>query len=114
MGRVIVCGSRTWRDREIIHDRLSKLPPGTTIVVGGALGADTIAEEEAYVLGHKVELHKAQWSLYGRKAGFVRNSDMADRGASLCIAFWDGISTGTQHMIDQAKRRRIPVEVIES
>lgn len=45
-------------------------------------------------------------------AGLLRNVRMAGVGADLCIAFWDGRSTGTAHMIDQARAQGIPVEVV--
>lgn len=110
--RVIVCGSRRWRDRDAIVNRLFKLPADTTIVHGNAQGADRIAHQEAQKLGLLVEPHPADWERYGKTAGPIRNKLMADLGADLCIAFWDGLSTGTRNMIDQAEKVGIPVEVI--
>lgn len=121
--RVIVCGSRRWRDRQKVADRLFELPVETMIVVGynplndTPKGADRIAYQEAQKLGLKVEPHPAQWDRYGvgrnkNPAGFIRNKEMAQAGASLCIAFWDGFSTGTEHMMGQARLHGIPVEVI--
>ena len=110
--RVIVCGSRKWRDREAIADRLFDLPP-STIVHGNAAGADRIAEQEALKLGHLVESHPAEWDLYGKGAGPIRNQLMADLGASLCIAFWDGQSTGTADMVRRASKAGIPTETVQ-
>lgn len=112
MTRVIVCGSRRWRDRNRIATRLFDLPTDTTIVHGAAQGADRIAHQEAEKLGLLVEPHPAEWGSLGKRAGLVRNEVMAGLGADLCIAFWDGRSTGTQHMIEQARKRDIPVEII--
>ena len=36
---------------------------------------------------------------------------MAKAGADLCIAFWDGHSRGTQHMVDMAEKYDIPIEL---
>ena len=114
MTRVIVCGSRHWRDRKMIIDRLCDLPGDTTIVHGGAQGADKIAGQEAEKLGLLVEVHKPDYERWSKKrAPLERNERMAELGADLCIAFWDGRSTGTTHMIGQARERRIPVEVIQ-
>lgn len=110
--RVIVCGSRKWRDRDRITARLFDLPTDATVIQGGAQGADRIARQEAEKLGLLVEEHPADWSL-GKRAGLVRNSHMAALGADLCIAFWDGRSTGTAHMMEEARKRDIPVEVIQ-
>jgi hypothetical protein len=38
---------------------------------------------------------------------------MAELGADLCIAFWDGRSKGTSHMIETARSHEIPVEIIQ-
>lgn len=109
-----MCGSRRWHDRAAIEHRLSELPdPGSvTIVHGNAAGADRIAHQEAQKAGLLVEAHPADWEQYGKSAGPRRNIEMADLGADLCIAFWDGRSTGTNHMITVASERGIPVEVV--
>ena len=38
------------------------------------------------------------WDVDGRRAGFVRNEEMAQVADGL-VAFWDGASPGTGHMI---------------
>jgi hypothetical protein len=110
--RVIVCGSRRWHDRDRIASRLADLPGHATIVHGAARGADRIAGQEAEKLGLLVEPHPADWDAHGKSAGFVRNREMARLGAELCIAFWDGLSTGTGHMMKTAREAEIPVEVV--
>lgn len=110
--RVIVCGSRAWTDREAIANRLSDLPPGSTIVHGAARGADRIAGQEGQKLGHLIEEHSAEWETHGKRAGYLRNAHMASLGADLCIAFWDGRSKGTQHMVDLAEDAGIPLELV--
>jgi hypothetical protein len=112
--RVIVCGSRRWRDRELIAYVLSELMIvrgwNPIIVHGAARGADRIADEEAGKLGFLTEPHAADWDLYGKKAGPIRNEEMAALGADLCIAFWDGkvTNSGTMDMVDRAKKHGIP------
>lgn len=118
MTRVIVCGSRTWTDRHKIADRLHDLTlehPGEwiTIVHGAARGADRIAHQEAEKHGMLVEPHPADWDAHGKAAGPIRNRKMADLGADLCIAFLKDGSAGTRHMIDEARKHGIPVEVID-
>lgn len=111
--RVIVCGSRGWTDRGRISDRLALLPDDTVVVHGAARGADRIAHQEAQKLGLLVEPHPADWDRLGKRAGFVRNEEMAEAGASLCIGFWDGRSTGTTDMLDRARAHGIEVEVVK-
>lgn len=113
--RIIVCGSRRWRDRDAVIRRLAAIEPpldDVVIVHGDAAGADRIAHQEAEKLGLLVEPRPADWETHGRRAGYLRNVEMAAAGAELCIAFWDGRSKGTSMMIDIAKRSRIPVEIV--
>lgn len=116
MNRVIVCGSRHWSDRERISDRLCDLvlsyPPGAPIMIvhGNARGADRIAHQESQKHGLLVEVHPAMWGAYGKRAGPIRNAEMARSGADLCIAFWDGESVGTLDMIEKAEFHGIPVD----
>lgn len=113
--RVIVCGSRGWTDRERIADRLADLPGDTIIVHGAAKGADRIAHQEAQKLGLLVEPHPYQPFITAfvgaKRAPLARNEHMASLGADLCIAFWDGRSTGTQDMTEVAARYGIRVEI---
>jgi hypothetical protein len=118
--RVIVCGSRGWSDRQRIADRLFDLPSGTTIVVGydpdrdTPDGADRISYQEAQKLGLAVESHPyrpfIEPGVSGKRAPLVRNEHMASLGADLCIAFWDGRSSGTAHMMEIAAKYGIPID----
>lgn len=44
-------------------------------------------------------------------AGFLRNEDMVALATHL-VAFWDGRSYGTKHIIDLARAKGIPCQVI--
>jgi YspA, cpYpsA-related SLOG family len=110
--RVVVCGSRGWEDRTAIAARIGILPAKSTIVHGGAKGADEIAARAAVLFGHEVEPHFPDWNMYGKKAGYVRNRRMIETAPDLVLAFWDGDSPGTRQMIGLARRYSIPVEII--
>lgn len=110
--RVVVTGSRGWTDEGAIYVRVASLPPGTTIVVGDARGADQIAAEAAFLHDLHVERWPAWWDKYGKRAGLYRNVEMVKSGPDLVLAFWDGKSRGTAHCISVARARGIPVEVI--
>jgi YspA, cpYpsA-related SLOG family len=117
--RIIVTGSRSWKDKKTIFKRLEKLgnhdgpddPTEITIVHGNAKGADQLAAECAYMLGYVIEPHNADWDRYGKKAGPIRNQEMAKLGADLCIAFWDEQSPGTRNMLALANKYNIPCEI---
>jgi len=114
--RVVVSGSREWgkepSDSLRVHARISELPQGSVVVHGDASrGADRMADKAARRYGYKVERHPAPWQMLGKRAGIVRNVEMLDTQPDLVIAFWDGESRGTGHMIQAARERGIPVEV---
>jgi YspA, cpYpsA-related SLOG family len=117
MPRVIVCGSRGWHDRQKIQNTLADLilefaPNYPLIIHGAARGADRLCEDEAGKAGLLTEAHPARWETLGKRAGVIRNEEMAAEGAELCIAFWDGRSEGTRHMMAAAKRAGIPLRVV--
>jgi hypothetical protein len=109
---VLVCGSRVWRDGPTIRARLKQLPRGTTIIHGGCRGADICAGAVARSLGLAVKEYPADWKGLGRSAGVRRNLAMLDQKPDLVLAFQIHGSTGTQHTIDEARKRGIPVEVV--
>lgn len=114
--RIIVTGSREWKDpsaaRKAIADRLFDCDVESIIVHGAARGADRFAHQEAEKLGLLVEPHPADWSK-GKSAGFQRNEEMARLGADLCIAFWNGKSNGTKHMLEMAEKYGIETEEVD-
>lgn len=81
------------------------------VVVSGACprGADFLAEQHAVTHAMEVERHPAQWGVYGKMAGYVRNGEMANLDADICLAFWDGHSRGTKNMIMLAAAAGIPI-----
>ena len=112
--RVIVTGSRDWEDDKPIHDALSSLPPDTVVLHGGARGADAAAGRIARGLGLEVHTYPAQWSRYGRAAGYLRNQEMLDSApVDLVLAFPLPQSRGTWDMVERAKVAGVRVEVWE-
>lgn len=107
--RVLICGSRDYTNEAAIESVLFDLPAGTTVVHGAARGVDEIAGRLAENLGFPVEPHPADWEKWGKAAGPIRNREMLETGVDRVIAFWDGRSPGTKHMIDAAKAAGVPV-----
>ena len=120
--KVLVCGSRKWLKRAPIERELRKLPPGpeTTLINGGAQGADAIATDVARELGFTVRRYFAQWGRYGKKAGPLRNSEMLEKEhlpeepIDQVLAFADDFSQkyapGTNDMLKKSRAKGIPVE----
>lgn len=118
--RVLVCGSRDFTDRKVIRAFMRELTvrerfhPGEKIVIvhGAARGVDRWAGEEAKVCGFEVEEHPADWKVHGKRAGLIRNAHMLNLGCTRVVAFWDGKSRGTQHMIRIAREADARVTVV--
>lgn len=109
--KVLVCGSRDWPDPDMIRARLNLFPFRCEIIHGGARGADHWAGVFANALGHEERVFPADWRGKGKRAGYLRNLAMLDQQPDLVLAFQRNGSRGTQHTIDEARRRGIPVEV---
>lgn len=112
--KVLVCGSRGWKDREVIRNRLELLPKGSRIIHGGAEGADMMAGKEASRLHFWVSAYFPDYETHGKRAPLLRNNKMLDQKPDLVLCFWDGKSPGTRYTLARAKRLGIPVEVVSS
>lgn len=114
MFRVIIAGTRSFDDYNLLREKcdffFQKKKP-TAIVCGEARGADTLGKR--YAMEHHVPVISmpADWELHGKKAGHLRNQEMA-RCADALIAFWDGQSRGTRDMIEIAAEKGIPIRVV--
>ena len=109
--KVLVCGSREWIEHDEIKARMLRPPRGAVILHGGARGADAAAGVFANALGFEQRVFPADWRGKGKQAGILRNLEMLDQKPDLVLAFQRSGSTGTQHTIDEARKRGIPVEV---
>lgn len=102
-----VVGSRSFNNYEMLRESLEvllQLYPITTIVSGGARGADSLAEQFAdeYELSKKVNLPDLETYYPFVRAARERNIQIV-KDSDLIVAFWDGISTGTKHTINVCK-----------
>lgn len=113
--KVIIAGGRDFNNYSLLEKEVDKLLAGITdieIVSGAARGADNLGVVYARQHGHKLKTFLANWELYGKSAGFARNGDMAAYAKDgMLIAFWDGKSSGTRHMINIAKSTGLTVHV---
>ncbi len=127
--RVIVTGCRDWVDRDAIACALGALKKSkgdALVLLHGACypkaeppswlvplrSADWLTELWARENNAKTIPHPADWPRDRKAAGPIRNSQMVDSGADLCVAFWDGKSTGTLDCFSKAARAGIPVRIV--
>jgi hypothetical protein len=112
-GRVCISGSREYAHLDNVDRLIEALPRDLTIVHGGAAGVDARADAVARALGFDVEVCRADWSRYGRRAGPLRNRTMV-ASSDFLYAFWDGRSRGTASAIQAAVDEDVPFEVVEN
>lgn len=129
MLRVLICGDRNWSDIPSIENLISQLPANSTIISGGCKGADTIASDLALKYKLPLLVFTAQWDIYGRAAGPIRNKQMLTAAISPeqgkvynnavggppthIVAFHNDIasSKGTTNMLMQGKKANIHCEL---
>ncbi len=109
--KVAVVGSRR-ADEQAIRQILRVLPGNASeIVSGGAQGIDSLASEVAALLGLPMRTFLPDYDRYGKSAPLVRNTEIV-RYADLVLAFWDGSSHGTQHIVAECIKQQTPVRLI--
>jgi hypothetical protein len=111
--KIIIAGGRDFNDYNKLCQFCDKILSEQTeveIVSGTANGADKLGEKYANDNGHPIKQFPADWDKFGKSAGYKRNAQMAEYADAL-IAFWDGKSRGTKHMIDLAKRAKLKVRI---
>lgn len=97
--KTIIAGSRGFDDYEELKQIMEAFRDTTEVVSGCAKGADTLGERWAAENNIPVKQFPADWKQYGKRAGYLRNRQMGEY-ADMLIAFWDGESKGTEHMIN--------------
>ncbi|MCM1364262.1 MAG: DUF2493 domain-containing protein [Faecalibacterium sp.] len=106
--KIAIIGSRN-----IVINNLDKYLPDniTEIVSGGAHGVDSCAR--LYAEKHNLKLTEflPDYSKYGRRAPLIRNIEIIEYSDEV-IAFWDGKSRGTKHVIDNCKKMNKRITII--
>lgn len=122
--RVIIAGGRDFavnpaekEDNTLLYSTMDKLLRNKrrshriVIICGMAKGADLAGARYAKDRDYHIRYFPAEWEKYGKKAGVLRNAEMAQNADAL-VAFWDGESPGTRNMIETAKKHSLQVRVI--
>jgi hypothetical protein len=123
--RILVTGSRDWLNPFVISYAIEEvlwpyfnlpLPSGvdgdkSPVIGHGACptGADYFANMYAEWKGYEVEKYPAEWKIFGKAAGPIRNQVMVDSGADVVLAFKNPDSRGTQDCINRAKKAGLKV-----
>lgn len=111
--RCIIAGSRGILEYSVVRRALKESgfwERITVVLSGGASGVDRLGEFWADENARELRQFPADWKRHGRKAGVMRNREMAENADAL-IAVWDGKSPGTKNMIYEAQKRGLEVYV---
>lgn len=109
--KVVICGSRSILDPEIVAEAIQESGFDITEVIsGGAVGVDSLGAQWAIQNNKKVIRMLPDWKSYGKMAGLARNSLMVEE-ADAVIAIWDGKSRGTMDTITKTKKKAIPLYI---
>ena len=112
--KVVIAGGRTFDNYSFLKEKCDEILKDIVdveIVSGTAKGADKLGEQYSIEKGYGLKQFPADWGKFGKSAGIRRNEQMADYGDML-IAFWDGKSKGTKHMIDYSNKKKLKVHVV--
>lgn len=109
--KVLICGGRDYTNtnqfNRFMHNFVAENGPITCIVQGGQSGADAMARFYANqrILTIFLQTYRAEWEIYGRAAGPLRNQKMLEKNPDIAwvIAFPGG--RGTANMVEQARER---------
>lgn len=116
--RVLVCGSRYWKDRNFVYKTLNDLhaiTPFSVLIEGecpiGEGGVDTMARDWANENGVPVLPFPPEFGPDGHVLGPKRNAQMLHEGKpDIVIAFPGG--KGTRNMVKQAVEASVSTEEI--
>ena len=106
--KIAIIGSRNIT----VNNLEDYLPKNVTeIVSGGAKGVDTCAKEYALQNDLLLTAFLPEYSRFGKGAPLKRNIQIIEHSDEI-LAFWDGKSNGTKHVIDLCQKLGKKVTII--
>lgn len=100
------------RARALLEMEIERLPVPSTVIHGASGNVDELAGELALARGLAVDRYPADWEKYGKRAGPIRNSELAKMRPGRWVIVWDGHSSGSLDALNKANR--VPnCEVVE-
>ena len=109
--KLAVTGGRNYTDKESLFkvlDKVNNKRNVTLLIHGNAKGADSLACMWAKIRKIPQIAFDADWSMYGKSAGPIRNREMLDIGKPDGVVAFPG-GRGTADMVKQSKIRQIEV-----
>lgn len=117
---VLITGARDWKNEKPIYSKLKQFQgQNITLIHGGCVGADLIADKVGKKLGYTIKIFLPEWQKYGRGAGPKRNKDMVDFLQTFNIkyvfAFHEKLeaSKGTKNCVELAIKSGLKCNVVD-
>lgn len=113
--KLIIAGCRNFLNYKFVREKILEhflIDDVSEVVSGGASGVDALGECFAKEFQIPLKVFKANWEEYGKKAGPIRNLQMAQY-SDKAIVFWDKKSKGSKNMIETMKKLNKQVIVVE-
>lgn len=113
--KLLICGSRDWSEpvpiEAMVRGFKAIYESELLIIEGEAPGADWWAGYHAVANDVERQGFRADWALYGKAAGSIRNQRMLDEGkpqATIAFANDLKVSKGTADMVRRSLEAEIP------
>lgn len=103
---ILVCGGRGFLDYTLLNTTMCNLKyefEDIAVMHGDARGADFLVKAWCFCNGIREYSRPANWELYGKSAGVIRNTEMLNENPDLVVAFEGG--RGTRNMVQQTFRK---------
>lgn len=111
--RTIIAGSRKGIVRQDVEDAMESCPFESqilTVLCGRARGVDIMGQFWAKDRNIPVLIFPADWDRFHKRAGFIRNQQMAENADALVLV-WDGKSRGSKDMLQRAERLGLKIHI---
>jgi len=109
--KVLIFGGRDFKDVDRLYHSMSRFVVQngnvSRVVSGHARGADEMGEMWADEMDLPVDIFPADWEKFGKRAGYLRNVQMADSGLDYAVEFPGGKGTAMMHHL--LIERKIPI-----
>jgi len=105
-----VIGSRSFNDYDLLV-RVCRSRGVSSVVSGGAVGADSLAARFAGSFGLSLRVFYPDYQRFGRRAPLLRNQ-LVVSSVQQVVAFWNGSSRGCFHALACARRLGLPCFVV--
>ena len=113
--KVIISGDLNYLNYNLLEKTcdfmLSKIS-NIEIINGGENGADYLGRKYAKKRGYTYEEFPADWSKYGKGAGYKRNCELINK-ADCIIVFWNGRDKHIKHMINTSNKKRLQTKIVK-